>query len=72
MPLLYLRYTIILISESSGPWKSRLSNHSCQLVGKISPQTSPDHEIQRGASPLAPPRAFVYGCAGKEPAQRPA
>lgn len=61
MPLLYLGYTIILISESNRRWKSRFSNHSCQLMGKISPQTSLDHKIQRGASPLAPLPPWLLG-----------
>lgn len=55
MPLLYLSNTIILISESNRQWKSRFSKHSCQLMGKVSPQTSLDHKKFRGEPPPSLP-----------------
>lgn len=54
MPLLYLPYTIILIFESNGQWKSHFSNHRGQLMGKVSLKTSLAHKVRRGAFPLAP------------------
>lgn len=71
MPLLYLSNTIILISESNRQWKSRFSKHSCQLMGKVSPQTSLDHKKFRGEPPPSPlsPLAAVYDYRGKGPAQ---
>lgn len=60
MPLLYLPYTIILISESYGQWKSHFSNLRDHLMRKVSLKTSLGHKFQRGASPLAPGFCAVY------------
>lgn len=54
MPLLYLPYTIILISERYCQWKSHFSNHRGHRMRKVSSETSLGHKFQSGASPLAP------------------